>query len=97
MNKNIENIISMKKETNNIGINAYEWYFSNLENNHISKLDGTSRNASMIEHYDIETKTYIITQLFYINKEAAIDLMKHLNIEKLDVDETYYNHIEKQE
>ncbi|GGP16209.1 hypothetical protein [Oceanobacillus neutriphilus] len=89
----VEDIIEMKNHTNNLGVNVYDWFFTDLENNYISKLNGTKRNVSIVENYDEESQAYIIQQLFYINKNAADELMKELKIVEPFVSNENYNHI----
>lgn len=95
MTYEIKRIIEMKNETNNLGMNVYDWFFNNLENNYLSKLDGNKRNVSILEGYDLEAQTYIIHQLFNINEEAAQDLMKELEIEQLFISDENAKHINK--
>ena len=52
----------------------------NLENNWVSKVDGTKRNATVLKGYDEEAQNYILVQLFYIQEEAARDLMLELGV-----------------
>lgn len=91
----IETIVEMKNQTNFLGVNGYEWFFADLENNHLSKRDGAKRNASVVESYDQEAQAYIIHQLFYINEEAARELMAELNIDKPFVTDENNKHIVK--
>lgn len=95
MSQNIGNIIEMKNHTNNLGINSYDWFFNVLENNYISKLNGTQRNLAIAEEYDEEAQAYIIHQLFYINEAAASELMKELEIVEPFVSDENYKHINK--
>lgn len=95
MGMTIEQIVEMKKETNFLGVNAYEWFFADLENNHLSKQDGAKRNASIAEAYDKEAQAYIIHQLFYMNEDAARELMTELHIEKPFVTDEHNIHIVK--
>ena len=89
----VEQILEMKKHTNNLGINSYDWFFNNLENNSISKVDGVKRNAAIAEEYDDEAKAYILHQLVYLNQEAAGDLMAELKIEKPFVSDENVKHL----
>ena len=91
----VESIIDMRNHTNNLGVNAYEWFFMDLENNYISKLDGTKRNVSILERYNEEAQVYIVLQLFYINKDAANELKKELKIVDTFVSNENYKHIIK--
>lgn len=95
MTYTVEGIIDMKNYTNNLGVNVYDWFFIELENNYVSKLGGTKRNIPIVEKYDEEAKAYIILQLFYINKNAANELMKELKIVEPFVSNENYNHIIK--
>ena len=95
MTNTIENIVEMKNHTNNFGISSYDWFFNELENNHISKSDGAKRNVSIVEGYDEEAKAYIIHQLFYINSDAANELKKELKIDEPFVSDENYKHITK--
>ncbi|MDY0394803.1 hypothetical protein RWE15_10455 [Virgibacillus halophilus] len=45
MTQTIEDIIEMKNHTNDFGINIYDWFFNDLENNYISKLNGTKKKC----------------------------------------------------
>lgn len=91
----IETIKELKNHTNNLGVNSYDWFFKDLENNYISKMDGTKRNASTVKKYDEEAQAYIIHQLFYINERAANELMKELRIVEPVVSDENYRHIDK--
>ena len=76
----VEDIIEMREDTNDFGINGYQWLFNNLENNYISKMNGTDRNTHILKDYDREAQEFIIHQLFHINSDAAYELMKKMNI-----------------
>lgn len=89
----IENILEMKNHENNLGVNSYEWFFMNLENNWISKTNGTKRNKAIIEGYDYEAIHYIIVQLHYVSNEAALDLMKELGMVESNISKEYYEQI----
>lgn len=95
MTKTIESIIEMKNHTNNLGINVYEWFFNDLENNHISKLNGAKRNLAIANEYDEVAQAYIIHQLFYINQDAARELMEELKIDDPFVSDENNKHIIK--
>lgn len=95
MDLTIENILEMKHQTNNLGVNSYDWFFMDLENNHLSKLDGAKRNVSIVEKYDKEAQDYIIHQLFYINKNAANELMIELKIVEPFISNENHKHIIK--
>lgn len=91
----VESIIEMKNHTNNLGVNSYDCFFMELENNYISKLNGTKRNSVFVENYNEEAQNYIIHQLFYINENAAQELMKELKIEEPFVSSENHKHIIK--
>jgi len=91
----VEIITEMKNHTNDFGVNSYDWFFGNLENNYISKINGTKRNVTVIENYDEEVRDYIICQLNYINADAANELMKELKIDEPFVSDENYQHIIK--
>ncbi|MFD2209368.1 hypothetical protein ACFSMW_06560 [Virgibacillus halophilus] len=95
MTQTIEDIIEMKNHTNDFGINIYDWFFNDLENNYISKLNGTKRNVSILEKYNKEAQSYIIHQLFYINKDASDELMKELKLVEPFVSNENHSHINK--
>jgi hypothetical protein len=85
----------MKNHENNLGVNSYDWFFMELENNFLSKLDGTKRNVSIVEKYDKEAQDYIIHQLLYINKTAASELKDELKINEPFVSDENYKYIKK--
>lgn len=91
----IETIVEMKNYTNNLGVNSYDWFFMDLENNYLSKLGGTKRNASILKDYSKEVRDYVIQQLFYINSNAARELMSELEVTELVVSKENYKHIIK--
>lgn len=76
----LKGILESKNDTNNLGLNGYDWFFMNLENNYVSKLDGVKRNVSIVERYDKEAQVYIIRQLAVMNTDAANDLLKELKL-----------------
>ena len=45
----VEDIIEMREDTNDFGINGYQWFFNNLENNYISKMNGTDSNTHILK------------------------------------------------
>lgn len=87
MTLKIDHILKMKGHKNNLGIDAYDFFFMDLENNWISKMGGTKRNASILKKYDEEAQKFILFQLAYVREEAAIDLMKETGIEPFVSDE----------
>ncbi|WP_026828211.1 hypothetical protein [Exiguobacterium artemiae] len=93
MKMTIEQILEMKNHTNNLGINSYDYFFNNLENNSISKVDGVKRNAAIAKEYNDEAKAYILHQLFYLNQEATSDLMAKLKIEKPFISDENVKHL----
>lgn len=82
MSKTVKDIVKLKEEENQFGVDAYTWFFNELENNHLSKLDGSKRNVSMIKLYDFDKEAidYIIHQLFIINQDAASELIDELGL-----------------
>ena len=93
MKQNIESIIKTKGHENQFGIDVYEWFFNEFENNYLSKLDGTQRNVNIINEYDDEAKQYILYQLTLINKEASKELMNRLGIKEISIPEKYKKYI----
>lgn len=61
MKQNIESIIKTQGHENQFGIDVYEWFFNEFENNYLSKINGTQRNINIINEYDDEAKQYIYT------------------------------------
>ncbi|MPM69675.1 hypothetical protein SDC9_116623 [bioreactor metagenome] len=76
----VEDIIEMREDTNEFGISGYQWFFNILENNYISKMNGTDRNTHILKDYDRKAQEFIIRQLLHINSDAAYELMKQMNI-----------------
>lgn len=95
MNKEIDKIVSWKNDVNQFGINGYVWFFNELENNYLSKMDGTKRNASLLEDYNEEAQNYILMQLYYLREDAAVELMKEIGINEPSVSKENEKHIEK--
>lgn len=91
--KTVDDIIKMKDHTNNLNVNAYIWFFLDLENNHISKLDGVKRNISKIKGFNSEAIDYIIYQLCIINEDAAQDLMQALKLTEVNIATKYKDHL----
>lgn len=98
MKLGVEQILSGKDGVNQFGISGYDWFFMELENNHLSKLDGTKRNLSIVEKYDEEAQVYIIYQLSVVNEDAANNLIKELNLDfdSLSLSDDYQKEIKKQ-
>lgn len=67
--------------------------FSTLEDNQISKQDGTKRNVQFIADYDIEAKNYIIYQLFCRDENAAEELKHALEISEVYVSNELLTHV----
>lgn len=78
--KTIEDIFRMKEEEAIPFPNRYEWFFRTLEDNALSKADGTDRNVSLVDGYDLEAQAFIVHQLYRLNEDAAADLMRALGI-----------------
>lgn len=93
MKLGLSHIVEMKDHTNNLGINAYDFFFMNLENNFLSKSNGTERNLGILKDYDIETQEFIIVQLAHVREEAAAELMRKLGIKKVSVAEENQRHV----
>lgn len=91
----VKDIIDMKNHTNNLGINVYDWFFNDLENNHISKMNGTERNVSILKGYNEEAQAYIIQQLYYLDARAATELMNKMEIKEPFVSTENAKHIIK--
>lgn len=51
-------------------LSRYEFFFENLVNNAISKLDGEARNEAIISEYDQEARNFIQSEI-----ERRIDLL----------------------
>lgn len=47
MKLTLNHLLDMKDNTNNLGINVYQFFFMNLENNFLSKGNGTKRNLDI--------------------------------------------------
>lgn len=93
MKQNIESIIKTQGHENQFGIDVYEWFFNEFENNYLSKINGTQRNLNIINEYDDEAKQYILYQLSIINKEASEELMNRLGIKEISIPEKYKKYI----
>ena len=93
MKQNVESIIKTQGHENQFGIDVYEWFFNEFENNYLSKLNGTQRNVNIINEYDDEAKQYILYQLSIINKEASKELMDRLGIKEISIPEKYKKYI----
>ena len=93
MKQNVESIIKTQGHENQFGIDVYEWFFNEFENNYLSKLNGTQRNVNIINEYDDEAKQYILYQLSIINKEASKELMGRLGIKEISIPEKYKKYI----
>lgn len=93
MKQNIESIIERQGQENQFGIDVYEWFFNEFENNYLSKINGTQRNVNIINEYDDEAKQYILYQLSIINKEAAKALMDRLGFKEISIPEKYKKYI----
>ena len=93
MKQNIESIIKTQGHENQFGIDVYEWFFNEFENNYLSKINGTQRNVNIINEYDDEAKQYILYQLSIINKEVSKELMNRLGIKEISIPEKYKKYI----
>ena len=93
MKQNVESIIKTQGHENQFGIDVYEWFFNEFENNYFSKLNGTQRNVNIINEYDDEAKQYILYQLSIINKEVSKELMNRLGIKEISIPEKYKKYI----
>ena len=93
MKQNIESIIKTQGHENQFGIDVYEWFFNEFENNYLSKINGTQRNLNIINEYDDEAKQYILYQLSIINKEASEELMNRLGIKEVSIPEKHKKYI----
>ena len=93
MKQNIESIIKTQGHKNQFGIDVYEWFFNEFENNYLSKINGTQRNVNIINEYDDEAKQYILYQLSIINKEASEELMNRLGIKEVSIPEKHKKYI----
>lgn len=91
----LDNVLEMKKHKNQFGINGYDWFFMDLENNYISKMNGTERNVAILNRYDEKAQSYIVHQLYFINESAAGDLIAALDLHDPFVSDEDYKHINK--
>lgn len=84
MSKNVKEIVQWKEDKNQFGIDGYTWFFIELENNYLSKINGTQRNASIIKTHDFEKEAieFIIHQLFIINQDAASELIDEMELKE---------------
>lgn len=84
MSNSVKEIMKWKEDKNQFGIDGYTSFFTELENNYLSKLNGTQKNVNMIKMYDFdkEATEYIIHQLFIINENAASELMDELGLKE---------------
>ncbi|PZL77500.1 hypothetical protein CI088_01485 [Enterococcus plantarum] len=84
MSNSVKEIVKWKEDENQFGVDGYTWFFGELENNYLSKLNGTQRNVDMIKMYDFdkEATEYIIHQLFIINQNAASELIDELGLKE---------------
>lgn len=96
MSLNVSDIVGWKEEKNQFGIDSYTWFFTELEDNSISKLNGAARNASMINRYEFEKEAvdYILNQLFIVNEDAAKELMGELDIKEAFISDENRKYLE---
>lgn len=94
MKKDLNHLLDMKEHTNNLGLNVYYFFFMNLENNFLSKANGTKRNLDILQEYDEETQEFIILQLAHVREEAALALMNELGIKRISIPEKNQKHVD---
>lgn len=84
MIKNVKEIVQWVEDKNQFGIDGYTWFFNELQNNYLSKINGTQRNVNIIKRYDFEKEAveFILHQLFIINQDAASELMNELEMKE---------------
>lgn len=83
MSQTVESILEWKNDKNQFGIDSYVWFFIELKNNSISKLNGAERNATMIKQYDFDKEAidFIVHQLYIIDQNAAKELINELQLD----------------
>lgn len=94
MSLGIADVVEMKNHTNNLGINGYDYFFMDLENNFLSKLNGTERNLGILRNYNKEAQEFIILQLAHVREEAAAELMNKLGIKRISIAKENQKHID---
>ena len=94
MKLTLKHILDMKEHTNNLGINVYQFFFMNLENNFLSKMNGTKRNLDILKDYDKETQEFIILQLAHVREEATVELMNELGIIGISIPKENRKHVD---
>lgn len=96
MSLTVENIVEWKQDKNQFGIDSYTWFFNELINNYISKMNGAQRNAQMISMHDFTTEAvdYVIYQLLVINSDAANELIAELKLNEVYISDHDKKYIE---
>lgn len=94
MKLTLNHLLDMKDNTNNLGINVYQFFFMNLENNFLSKGNGTKRNLDILEDYDKEAQEFIILQLAHVREEAAVAIMEELGKNRISIAEDNQQHVD---
>lgn len=80
--KKVIDIINMKQENLPTFKSRYHYFFEDLMNNYISKVDGLERNIVILKGFDKEAQDYIIYQVYVLNEELANDLADVLKTEE---------------
>lgn len=94
MKLTLNHLLDMKDNTINLGVNVYQFFFMNLENNFLSKGNGTKRNLDILKDYDKEAQEFIILQLAHVREEAASALIGELGIHKISIAEENQRHLD---
>lgn len=61
--KTIDDLMDLKNNPCPPFENAYVFFFRNLENNYISKINGDERNKAIISEYDDEAQAFIKSKI----------------------------------
>lgn len=80
--KTINDVISMKKKKNRHFGTQYRWLIKNIENDLISKSNGSEKVPQLLSDYDETAKVFIVHQFMNIGEEQlARELLSALEID----------------
>lgn len=92
----ISDVIAMKTQKHVPFGTQYNWLFMTIEDNLISKSNGSERVRQMLSEYDALAKVYILHQFIRLDEEGIVrDLLSifQIDIENIVLEDKYVNEI----
>ena len=79
--RTVEDIIAFKEQEHPMFGNSYNWFFMTIQNDLVSKLNGSVRVKDFLSDYDYKAKLYVVHQMRKINHELAYELFLALDLD----------------